>query len=233
MRLMKIGELARATGVEVSTIRYYERVGLMPKPATRESGYREYSEGDLDRLRLIVAAKRQRFPLSLILVLLNALDDPEPCQEIASLVRGRVSVLDREIAELQELRLRLAGQLRAWNLGTLPKADCLCAILQTDALTPTKEKEEDMPKIEVFVAGCPLCDEAVKTVNETKCDGCTVEAYDLREGCSTNACRAKAEAYGIARVPAVEVDGRLLDCCQGSGKVSSEALRAAGVGSAA
>lgn len=131
---MRIGELAAEAGVHVSTVRYYERQGLMPKPVTRESGYREYSELDLERLKLIVAAKRQRFPLSLIQVCLSALEQEEPCQEIATIVKGRVIALDKEIADLQELRIRLSSQLRAWELGTLPKAQCLCSILQTDAL---------------------------------------------------------------------------------------------------
>lgn len=86
-----------------------------------------------------------------------------------------------------------------------------------------------MAHIEVFVAGCPLCDEAVKTVEETACPNCTITVYDLREGCETMECREKAKAYCITRVPAVVVDGKLCSCCVGS-KVDAAALRAAGVG---
>lgn len=86
-----------------------------------------------------------------------------------------------------------------------------------------------MAKIEVFIAGCPLCDEAVRTVKETACPNCTVTVYDLREGCETNECREKAAEYGISRVPAVVVDGKLCSCCEGS-KVNANDLRAAGVG---
>lgn len=130
---MKIGEIAKLAGVHVSTVRFYERQGIMPKPETRESGYREYAQGDLERLRLIVAAKRQRFPLSLVRLCLDALHEDEPCKEIAGIVDERVKAIDKEIADLQNLRVRLSGQLRAWKLGTLPRAECLCAILQTDA----------------------------------------------------------------------------------------------------
>lgn len=134
---MKIGELAKEGGISVSTVRFYEAQGLMPKPLTRESGYREYEQSDLERLRLIIAAKRQRFPLKLIRTALDALDqEPEPCAEIASLVKERIKTIGREIHDLQRLQAHLEGQLRAWERGTLPKAECLCAILQTDALQP-------------------------------------------------------------------------------------------------
>ena len=87
-----------------------------------------------------------------------------------------------------------------------------------------------MAKIEVFIAGCPLCDEAEKTVKETACPNCEVTVYDLREGCETRECRKKAEEYGITRVPAVVVDGKLAACCTGTGKVDAATLRSMGVG---
>lgn len=134
---MRIGELAKESGISVSTVRFYEVQGLMPKPLTRESGYREYRSEDLERLRLIIAAKRQGFPLKLIRTALNALDqDSEPCAEIASLVKDRIKTIGREILDLQRLQAHLQGQLMAWERGTLPKAECLCAILQTNALQP-------------------------------------------------------------------------------------------------
>ncbi|WP_298433551.1 thioredoxin family protein [Geobacter sp.] len=86
-------------------------------------------------------------------------------------------------------------------------------------------------KVEVFTAGCPLCDPVVELVKKTACPSCEVIVYDLNAGCATNECREKAKAYGINRVPAVVVDGRLLDCCV-TGTVSEEKLRAAGIGTA-
>ncbi|MBI4303247.1 MAG: thioredoxin family protein [Chloroflexi bacterium] len=84
--------------------------------------------------------------------------------------------------------------------------------------------------VEVFTAGCPLCDEAVKMVRDLACEKCEVTVYDLREGCATNECREKAAKYGIHRVPAVVVDGKLVDCCGPQTPVSRQALRKAGVG---
>lgn len=86
--------------------------------------------------------------------------------------------------------------------------------------------------IEVFTAGCPFCEETVKLVKNLVCDRCQVVVYDLASGCATNECWNKAAAYRITRVPAVVVDGRLVDCCTNQQPVSREALIAAGVGRA-
>jgi MerR family Zn(II)-responsive transcriptional regulator of zntA len=140
---MRIGELAKEAGISISSVRFYEAQGLMPKPGTRDSGYREYEGSDLERLRLIVSAKRQRFPLKLIRTALDALDQkPEPCGEIAELVRDRITNIGREIRDLQRLQAHLESQLMAWERGTLPKAECLCAILQTNALRGEREGKE-------------------------------------------------------------------------------------------
>jgi len=84
--------------------------------------------------------------------------------------------------------------------------------------------------VEVFTAGCPLCDETVKLVRDLACSNCEVQVYDLREGCATNECREKASEYGINRVPAVVIDGKLAECCQNQQPVSRELLVAAGIG---
>lgn len=84
-------------------------------------------------------------------------------------------------------------------------------------------------KVEVFTAGCPVCDEAVKTVKSVACPSCEVVVYDLNKGCETNECREKAKKYGVKRLPAVAVNGKLLECCS-LGAVNVSTLMAAGVG---
>lgn len=83
-----------------------------------------------------------------------------------------------------------------------------------------------MARIEVFIAGCPLCEPAVATVREIACPNCTVAVYNMTEGEGADAARQ----YGVTRVPTVVVDGRLADCC-GQGTVDANMLRAIGVGS--
>lgn len=83
--------------------------------------------------------------------------------------------------------------------------------------------------IEVFTAGCPICDETVNLVKSLICPSCTLQIYDLRQGCATNECREKATRYGVTAVPAIGVNGVLLDCCRRE-PISANILRAAGIG---
>lgn len=84
--------------------------------------------------------------------------------------------------------------------------------------------------VEVFTAGCPLCDETVKFVRELACDSCDIQIWDLREGYATHEGREKVAQYGIHRVPAVVVNGNLADCCQNQHPISREDLISAGIG---
>ena len=84
-------------------------------------------------------------------------------------------------------------------------------------------------RVEVFTAGCPVCDDAVRLVEELACKDCEVIIYNLNEPCESDECLDKVKTYNISRVPAVVVDGRLAECCN-VGPVTSEGLKAAGVG---
>jgi glutaredoxin 3 len=83
----------------------------------------------------------------------------------------------------------------------------------------------DKRKVEIFSAGCPACEEAVRTVNRIAGPCCEVEVLDMHQP----EVAARAEEYGVRSVPAVAVDGKLADCCAGRG-VDEATLRAAGVG---
>lgn len=87
-----------------------------------------------------------------------------------------------------------------------------------------------MRQIEVFTASCPVCDPTVQLVKALACDNCDVIVYDLNKGCATNECRDKATQYGIVGVPAVAVDGKLVDCCKNQQPITREALIATGIG---
>jgi glutaredoxin len=84
--------------------------------------------------------------------------------------------------------------------------------------------------VEIFTAGCPVCSDTVKLVREMACESCEIRVYDLNAGCETNQCRQKTEQYGIRRLPAVVVDGKLVGCCENQNPVSPAALAAAGIG---
>ncbi|MCE7053942.1 thioredoxin family protein [Algoriphagus sp. AGSA1] len=86
-------------------------------------------------------------------------------------------------------------------------------------------------QIEVFTAGCPVCEPTVKTVKEMACDSCEVTVYDLVKQCDDKVCIEKMKEYNITSLPAIAVNGKLLACCQSRG-VSKEELAAAGIGKA-
>lgn len=86
-------------------------------------------------------------------------------------------------------------------------------------------------QVEVFTAGCPVCEPVVKTVKEMACDSCEVTVYNLVDQCDDKVCIDKMKKYNITSLPAVAVDGVLLACCQNRG-VSKEELAAAGIGKA-
>ena len=81
--------------------------------------------------------------------------------------------------------------------------------------------------IEVFSAGCPCCDEAVRIVKSVARESCDVQVLDMR---TDQAAQERAKSYGIHRVPAVVVNGQLADCCS-SGAVDEAVLRRLGGGS--
>lgn len=99
---MQIRELARATGVEVETIRFYEKQGLLPHPARRENGYRDYANIHLERLSFIRHCRALDIPLADIARLLSFLDAPDAhCGDVNDLVDEQLA---RVRARLQSMR---------------------------------------------------------------------------------------------------------------------------------
>ncbi len=83
--------------------------------------------------------------------------------------------------------------------------------------------------VEVFTAGCGICESTVELVKQMSCPSCEVIVYDLSKPCDTKECIQKARQYGVKSLPAVAVNGILLNCCQNRG-VSEVELRNAGIG---
>jgi hypothetical protein len=83
-------------------------------------------------------------------------------------------------------------------------------------------------KIELFTAGCPVCEPVVEMVNSMACQYCEITIYNLVEPCDTKECLTKIKEYNITCLPAVAVDGKLLDCCTGR-NLSREELEKAGI----
>lgn len=102
---LRIGELADHVGVSAKAIRYYEEVGLVPRPRRSESGYRLYSSSDEDRLRFIAAARRVGFALGEIKEMLALRERGQPpCGYVAGAVERRIRELDQQLAQLRALK---------------------------------------------------------------------------------------------------------------------------------
>jgi MerR family transcriptional regulator, mercuric resistance operon regulatory protein len=103
-----IARLAAAAGVHVETIRYYQRLGLVPEPARPLGGVRRYVQSDADRLRFIKRAQAMGFTLAEVGSLLT-LQDRRLCHATRELAASKLRLVDARIRELSDLREELAG----------------------------------------------------------------------------------------------------------------------------
>jgi len=123
---MKISDAAAASGCHLETIRYYERLGLVPAPTRTGNGYRVYNQTEVDRLRFINRGRELGFGLDEIRSLLSLGDNPAmSCSDVDAIARTHLTDIQRRIAELRlvatELE-RVMAQCAGGQRGT-------CAIL--------------------------------------------------------------------------------------------------------
>ncbi|MBM0169525.1 MerR family transcriptional regulator [Altererythrobacter sp. C41] len=111
---MRIGELARATGIKAETIRYYEREGILPAADRTDSNYRDYSDSHLATLTFIRRARQLGFGMAQVQELLALSDRADkPCQNVDELVRDQLEEVERKILDLSSLRDELRLMLRS------------------------------------------------------------------------------------------------------------------------
>jgi Cu(I)-responsive transcriptional regulator len=111
---MNIGQASKVTGVSQRMIRHYEKISLIPTAARRDSGYRDYSDVDVHRLRFIANARDLGFPIEEIRRLLDLWSDRgRASSEVKALAEARAADLGRKADALQAMRralLDLAGR---------------------------------------------------------------------------------------------------------------------------
>ena len=111
---MNIGQASEASGVSQRMIRHYEKIGLVPPAPRRDSGYRDYSEADVHRLRFIANARDLGFPIEEIGTLLDLWNDRDRSSaEVKALATSRAEELERKAKALDAMRrtlLDLAGR---------------------------------------------------------------------------------------------------------------------------
>lgn len=127
-----IGELARATGTKVETIRWYERIGLLAPPARTGGNYRAYARSHLERLSFVRRARDLGFSLDDVRELLRLSDQQDrPCDEIDLIARGHLAEVERKVADLTALGHELRQILGQCRHGTVAE----CRIIE--ALSPS------------------------------------------------------------------------------------------------
>ncbi|SNR82517.1 heavy metal-responsive transcriptional regulator [Blastococcus mobilis] len=132
---MRIGELAEHAGLTVKTIRFYEQAGVLPEPERRPSGYRDYDDSAVARLRFVKAAQAAGLSLAEIREVIAVRDrNGPPCRHVTDLLNAHAADLDRRIAELTALRDEVR-RLRDRADGLDP-AGCedaaVCHVIPTD-----------------------------------------------------------------------------------------------------
>ncbi len=121
---LSIGKLAKAAEVNLQTIRYYERIRLLPKPKTKESGYREYTEQDLLRLVFIKKAKELGFSLKEIAQLLSLkVDKRKTCADVRGMAESSIVMIQAKIQMLEKFAEALK-KLSAQCHGSGPTSEC-------------------------------------------------------------------------------------------------------------
>jgi len=124
MKRLTIGQLAKEAEVGVETVRYYERRGLLEEPARRASGYRQYDEEVVQRLRFIRRAKELGFTLNETKELLTLRLDPSmTCAEVKQRAEAKIADVEGRIRTLQGMKRALVQVTRSCS-GSGPTSAC-------------------------------------------------------------------------------------------------------------
>jgi MerR family mercuric resistance operon transcriptional regulator len=124
MQSLTIGEVAKAADVGIETVRFYEREGLIPEPARRQSGYRQYPPDTVRRLRFIRRAKELGFTLKEIGELLDLRVDPQrTCADVRDLAKAKMADVEAKMLDLARIQAALTDLVRTCR-GKGPTSEC-------------------------------------------------------------------------------------------------------------
>lgn len=128
MKRFFIGDIAKRFGLNPRTIRYYETIGILPKPVRSESGYRVYSGETVERLEFILKAKTLGLKLEEIKEIIQLHEKGEaPCECTREFIKNKISEIEEKIITLTELEARLTKLLKAKKVKTI--SDSICPII--------------------------------------------------------------------------------------------------------
>lgn len=144
-KLLKIGEVAKQTGIGIETLRFYERSGLLDAPVRTEAGYRLYGADALTTLEFIKRAQILGFTLTEInRIISESRSGASPCNEVREIVRQRLAELDERLQQMQLYRDAVAKTLRQWD-KTGKAAGRFCGLIESaeiEVRKPASRKPE-------------------------------------------------------------------------------------------
>ena len=123
---LTIGKLSDQTGVNIETIRYYEKIGLMPQAPRKESGHRVYDDALAQRLRFIKRGRELGFSLENIRALLGLEDEKPSCAEVFDMAVDHLKEIRQKIDDLKKLEKTLASVAQKCDRNESPD----CAIIK-------------------------------------------------------------------------------------------------------
>lgn len=134
MPAMNIGEVAERAGVTAPTVRYYESIGLLKKPARSGGGYRRYSETTVAELEFIKKARALGFSLEEIgeIVQLTRIGK-RPCARVIDLAKARLVDVDEQMRRLSAFRNQLAAEISRWETPAAAGCDGMCQMIESAA----------------------------------------------------------------------------------------------------
>lgn len=108
MKSFTVGQLAKRTDINIETVRYYEKRGLLPEPMRSESSYRQYTENDVARIMFIKRSKDLGFTLKEISELLSLkIDDETTCRDIREFSSNKIAEVEEKIEDLKNIKKKL------------------------------------------------------------------------------------------------------------------------------
>jgi len=132
------GELAKRTGCNLETIRYYEKIGLMPEPSRSTNGYREYDQIHVKRLQFIMRGRELGFTMEDLKSLLDLVDRKAvSCGEVSRLTKEHLESVHQKINDLRRIEDALSKTLLSCSGKDVPECPVIDALfLSTDELSP-------------------------------------------------------------------------------------------------
>lgn len=143
-----IGQLAKSAGVKTDTVRFYERSGLLPKPARRESGYRVYDEAALAQLRFIKKAQSLGFSLDEIKRIMSLRGQGRTtCRCVVSMAEATLEESERKLEETRRFTELLRKHLQDWRKQTgqgRQMAADFCKLIESSASSDARRGKKQL-----------------------------------------------------------------------------------------